>query len=60
MAALPGEGGVTGAWKMQVARVNGGGAAIDRLLGKDGGGRVIRTAVGAGTSPSAGSCHAPA
>ena len=47
MTALPGEGGITAAWKMHVARVTGMGSAIDRLLGSDGRGRVIRTAVDA-------------
>jgi isoquinoline 1-oxidoreductase beta subunit len=47
MAALPGEGGITAAWKMQIARVSGIGSAIDRLLGEDGKGELIRTAVDA-------------
>ena len=47
MAAAPGQDGLTTAWSMQVARVSGMGAAIDRLLGNEGHGRVIRTAVDA-------------
>ena len=45
MAALPGEGGITAAWKMQVATANGMGSAIARLLGSEHKGRAIRNAV---------------
>lgn len=47
MAALPGEAGITAAWRMQVAQVSGMGSTIDRLLGSEGRGHVIRTAVDA-------------
>jgi isoquinoline 1-oxidoreductase beta subunit len=47
MTALPGEGGLTAAWKMQIATVNGMGAAIDRLLDGEDRARVIRNAVNA-------------
>jgi isoquinoline 1-oxidoreductase beta subunit len=45
MTALPGEGGITAAWKMQVATVNGVGSAMSRLLGTEDKGRAIRNAV---------------
>ena len=45
MTALPGAGGITAAWKMRVATVNGMGSAMARLLGTDDSGRAIRNAV---------------
>lgn len=45
MAALPGEGGITAAWKMRVATINGMGSALTRLLGGEHKGRAIRNAV---------------
>jgi isoquinoline 1-oxidoreductase beta subunit len=45
MTALPGEGGITAAWKMQVATINGMGSALARLLGSEHKGRAIRNAV---------------
>jgi isoquinoline 1-oxidoreductase beta subunit len=45
MAALPGEGGITAAWRMQVATANGMGSAIARMLGSKHKGRAIRNAV---------------
>ncbi|HET7604806.1 MAG TPA: molybdopterin cofactor-binding domain-containing protein [Sphingomicrobium sp.] len=45
MTALPGAGGITTAWKMQVATVSGMGAAMARLLEIDDSGRAIRNAV---------------
>ena len=45
MAALPGPGGITSAWKMRVATVSGTGSAIDRLLGRQERSRAIRNAV---------------
>ena len=47
MAALPGEGGITAAWKMEIATVDGMAAAIERMLDVDDERRLIRTAVGA-------------
>jgi isoquinoline 1-oxidoreductase beta subunit len=45
MAAVPGAGGITAAWKMQIAMVNGMGAAIARMLGTEDPGTVIRNAI---------------
>jgi isoquinoline 1-oxidoreductase beta subunit len=45
MTALPGEGGITAAWKMQIATVDGMGSAIPRMLGSGHKGRAIRNAV---------------
>jgi isoquinoline 1-oxidoreductase beta subunit len=45
MAALPGEGGITAAWKMQVATLNGMGSAMSRLLDTDEKRTAIRNAV---------------
>lgn len=45
MTALPGEGGITAAWKMQIASIDGMGSAIARLLGTDDTARVVRGAV---------------
>jgi isoquinoline 1-oxidoreductase beta subunit len=45
ITALPGAGGITAAWKMQVATVSGMGAAMARLLEVDDTGRAIRNAV---------------
>jgi isoquinoline 1-oxidoreductase beta subunit len=45
ITALPGAGGITAAWKMQLAMVNGMGAAVSRLLDVEESGRVIRAAV---------------
>jgi len=45
MAALPGEGGITAAWNMQVATANGMGSAIARMLGSEHKNRAIRNAV---------------
>jgi isoquinoline 1-oxidoreductase beta subunit len=47
MTALPGEGGITAAWKMQVATANGMGASLARLLEAGEPGRVMRNAVDA-------------
>jgi isoquinoline 1-oxidoreductase subunit beta len=46
MAALPGEGGITAAWKMEIATVDGMDAAIERMFEVDDKRRLIRTAVG--------------
>jgi isoquinoline 1-oxidoreductase beta subunit len=45
MAALPGEGGITAAWKAEVATVSGIGSSLARLLGSEHKGRAIRNAV---------------
>lgn len=45
MTALPGEGGITAAWKMQVATVQGIASAFSRMLDVDDKRRMIRTAV---------------
>jgi isoquinoline 1-oxidoreductase beta subunit len=45
MTALPGDGGITAAWKARVATVSGMGSAIGRLLGSEHKGRAIRNAV---------------
>jgi isoquinoline 1-oxidoreductase beta subunit len=45
MTALPGEGGITAAWKMQVATVNGMQRAMSRLFDSDAQGRLARIAV---------------
>jgi isoquinoline 1-oxidoreductase beta subunit len=45
MTALPGAGGITAAWKMQVAAVNGMGSAMSRLLGTADKRPLIRTAI---------------
>jgi isoquinoline 1-oxidoreductase beta subunit len=45
MTALPGEGGITAAWKMEVATVNGMQHAMSRLLDTDNKGRLARIAV---------------
>ena len=45
MTALPGAGGITAAWKMQVATVHGLGSAMARLLDTEDSGRAIRNAV---------------
>jgi isoquinoline 1-oxidoreductase beta subunit len=45
MAALPGEGGITAAWKMEIATVDGMAAAIERMFDVDDKRRLIRTAV---------------
>ena len=45
MAALPGAGGITAAWKMRVATASGMGSAIDRLLGGKERSRAIRNAI---------------
>ena len=47
MTALPGAGGITSAWKMHVALVDGTGSAMARLLGDEDKGRVIRNTIGA-------------
>ena len=47
MTALPGAGGITSAWKMHVALVDGTGSAMARLLGDEDKGRVIRNTVAA-------------
>jgi isoquinoline 1-oxidoreductase beta subunit len=43
MTALPGEGGITAAWKMQLATADGLGESLSRLLEADAFGRVMRT-----------------
>lgn len=45
MTALPGEGGITAAWKMEVATVDGLASALERTLDADDKRRVIRTAI---------------
>jgi isoquinoline 1-oxidoreductase subunit beta len=45
MTALPGAGGITAAWKMQVAAIDGMASAMTRLLGLDDNGQAIRNAV---------------
>jgi isoquinoline 1-oxidoreductase beta subunit len=45
MAALPGESGITAAWKMQVATINGMGSSIARMLDSDHDERAIRNAI---------------
>ncbi|HEX5238550.1 MAG TPA: molybdopterin cofactor-binding domain-containing protein [Sphingomicrobium sp.] len=45
MTALPGAGGITAAWKMQVATVNGMASAMSRLLGGNGKRELTRIAV---------------
>jgi isoquinoline 1-oxidoreductase subunit beta len=45
MTALPGQGGITAAWKMEVATVNGMQRAMSRLLDTDSQGRLARIAV---------------
>ena len=45
MTALPGEGGITDAWKMEVATVQGMDAALERMLEVDDKRSLIRTAV---------------
>lgn len=45
MAALPGEGGITAAWKMEVASVDGMAAAVERMFDVDDKRRLIRTAI---------------
>jgi len=45
MTALPGDGGVTAAWKMQVAVVQGMAAAFERMLDIDDKRRMIRAAI---------------
>jgi isoquinoline 1-oxidoreductase beta subunit len=47
MTALPGEGGITAAWKMEVATADGMISAIERLLDLDDKRKVIRTAIDA-------------
>jgi isoquinoline 1-oxidoreductase subunit beta len=45
MTALPGPGGITAAWKMEVAMLNGMGSAIGRMLDTGNSGSVVRNAV---------------
>ena len=45
MTALPGQGGITAAWKMQVCTVDGMTAAIQRMLGVEDKRRLIRAAI---------------
>jgi isoquinoline 1-oxidoreductase beta subunit len=45
MTALPGPGGITAAWKMQVATVDGMGAAVARLLDSEDARTMARTAI---------------
>ena len=45
MTALPGAGGLTAAWKMQIATVDGMGAAVARLVEGAKAGRVMRNAI---------------
>ena len=52
MTALPGQGGITAAWKMQIATVDGMGSAVSRLLGAEESGKIARTAI-AGLPPYA-------
>jgi isoquinoline 1-oxidoreductase beta subunit len=46
MSALPGEGGITAAWKMEVATVDGMASALERMLDVTNKRRLIRTAIG--------------
>ena len=45
MAALPGDGGVTAAWKMEVATADGMASALERMFGVEDKRRLIRTAI---------------
>jgi isoquinoline 1-oxidoreductase beta subunit len=45
MMALPGEGGITAAWKMEVASLDGMALAFQRMLDVDDKGRLIRTSM---------------
>ncbi|MGN6848368.1 MAG: molybdopterin cofactor-binding domain-containing protein, partial [Sphingomicrobium sp.] len=45
MTALPSESGITAAWKMQVATINGMGSSIARMLDSDHDERAIRNAI---------------
>jgi len=45
MTALPGAGGITAAWKMEVATINGLASAIERMADVEDKRRLIRTAV---------------
>jgi len=45
MTALPGQGGITAAWKMQVATTDGMASAIERMLDVEDKRRVIRAAI---------------
>ena len=45
MTALPGEGGITSAWKMSVATQDGLGSALARLAGKDATGKLGQSAL---------------
>ena len=45
MMALPGEGGITAAWKMEVASVDGMTSALERMLDVDDKRRLIRTSI---------------
>ena len=45
MTALPGQGGITAAWRMQVATVDGMASAIERMLDAEDKRRLIRTAI---------------
>jgi isoquinoline 1-oxidoreductase beta subunit len=45
MTALPGQGGITAAWKMQIASIDGMGLAIARMLGEGRPGRSMWTAI---------------
>jgi isoquinoline 1-oxidoreductase subunit beta len=45
MAALPGQGGVTAAWKMEIATVDGMAAAVERMAEADDQRSPIRTAI---------------
>jgi isoquinoline 1-oxidoreductase beta subunit len=47
MTALPGQGGITAAWKMQVATVDGMTSALERMLDVEDKRRVIRTSINA-------------
>jgi isoquinoline 1-oxidoreductase beta subunit len=45
MMALPGEGGITAAWKMEVATINGMGSALQRMLETQDKKELIRTSM---------------
>jgi isoquinoline 1-oxidoreductase beta subunit len=52
MTALPGAGGITDAWKLEVATIDGTAAAMERMLDVEDRRRLIRTAI-AGVPPYA-------
>ena len=53
MTALPGAGGITAAWAMKIATLDGLGSALARLDGRDPGGRFGKTALAGAVPPYA-------